>query len=145
MLNFFTRTSRASKVMGNLISGSEIDSRGFSGGGDFGSMRVSLTRTDHDAIIPNSSFYQNTANIGSNLSISKKVNADIALTYINYNRLNSPTLGDDNNESFGKGILYSWPRSYKGLERESNFNEDGSRNNYENIDGGYPFSFSPPP
>jgi len=116
----------------------------FSSGNDFGSMRVSLTRADHSAIIPNSSYHQTTANIGSTIDISKQVTADISLSYINYNRLNSPTLGDDNERSFGKGILYSWPRSYKGLEEELNFNADGSRNNYENIDGGYPFTFTPP-
>lgn len=113
----------------------------FSGGGKMGTMRVSLTRTDHEAIIPNSNFDQTTVNIGSRLNISPKVRADIALTYVNFNRLNSPTLGDDNSKSFGKGILYSWPRSYKGLEKEINFNSDGTRNNY---DGQYPFTFSPP-
>lgn len=113
----------------------------FSGGSEMGSIRVSLTGSDHEAVIPNSNFQQYTANIGANLNISSKVKADISLSYINFNRLNSPTLGDDNNKSFGKGILYSWPRSYKGLEEELNFNPDGSRYNY---DGAYPFTFTPP-
>ena len=113
----------------------------FSGGGKMGTMRVSLTRSDHEAIIPNSNFDQTTVNLGSRLDISPKVKADISINYINYNRLNSPTLGDDNNKSFGKGILYSWPRSYKGLEEEINFLPDGTRNNLRGI---YPFSFSPP-
>lgn len=113
----------------------------FSGGSDMGSVRVSMTATDHEAVIPNSNFQQYTANLGATLNISSKVTADVSLSYINYLRLNSPTLGDDNNKSFGKGILYSWPRSYKGLEEELNFNADGSRNNY---DGAYPFTFTPP-
>ncbi len=113
----------------------------FSGGGKMGTMRVSLTRTDHEAVVPNSYFDQTTANIGSRLAISSKVRADISLSYINYNRLNSPTLGDDNNGSFGKGILYSWPRSYKGLEKDINILDDGTRNDYG---GNYPFTFSPP-
>jgi iron complex outermembrane receptor protein len=113
----------------------------FSGGSEMGSIRVSLTGSDHEAVIPNSNFQQYTANIGANLNISSKVKADISLSYINFNRLNSPTLGDDNNKSFGKGILYSWPRSYKGLEQELNFNPDGSQYNY---DGAYPFTFTPP-
>ena len=113
----------------------------FSGGGEMGSMRVSMTAQDHEAVIPNSHFQQYTANIGANLNISSKVTADISLSYINFQRLNSPTLGDDNNKSFGKGILYSWPRSYKGLEEELNFHADGSRNNYN---GMYPFTFTPP-
>ena len=113
----------------------------FSGGGDFGTMRVSLTRTDHEAIIPNSNYDQTTVNLGSQLDISSKVHASISLSYINYNRLNSPTLGDNNESSFGKGILYSWPRSYKGLEEEINILSDGTRNDYN---GKYPFTFSPP-
>ncbi|HMQ46048.1 MAG TPA: SusC/RagA family TonB-linked outer membrane protein [Saprospiraceae bacterium] len=113
----------------------------FSGGGQMGTLRVSLSRTDHEAIIPNSSYDQTSANIGSRLDISKKLHADLALTYINFHRLNSPTLGDDNDNSFGKGILYSWPRSYKGLEKDINILPDGTRNNYG---GQYPFTFSPP-
>jgi iron complex outermembrane receptor protein len=112
----------------------------FSGGTDKGSMRVSLTSQGHDAIVPNSNFQQYTANIGANLQVSEKLSADIALSYINFNRKNSPSLGDDNNASFGKGILYSWPRSYKGLEQELNINPDGTRYNY---DGRYPFQFTP--
>lgn len=113
----------------------------FSGGGKMGTMRVSLTRTDHEAIIPNSNYDQTTVNLGGRLDISPKVHADISLSYINYNRLNTPSLGDDNESSFGKGILYSWPRSYKGLEKEINILPDGTRNDYG---GQYPFDFSPP-
>ena len=113
----------------------------FSGGGKMGTMRVSLTRSDHDAIVPNSNYDQTTVNLGSRLDISPKVHADISLSYINYNRLNSPTLGDNNESSFGKGILYSWPRSYKGLEKDINILPDGTRNDYG---GQYPFDFSPP-
>lgn len=115
----------------------------FSGGGEMGTLRVSLTRTDHEAIVPNSNYDQTTVNLGSRLDISSKVHADLSLSYINYHRLNSPTLGDDNENSFGKGILYSWPRSYKGLEKEINILPDGARNNYD-FEGGYPFDFSPP-
>lgn len=109
-------------------------------GGEFGSMRTSFTYMGHDAVVPNSNFEQYTANIGSQLNISEKLKAEIALTYIKFNRKNSPSLGDDNNASFGKGILYSWPRSYKGIEKDININPDGSRFNYN---GNYPFSFTP--
>ena len=112
----------------------------FSGGNDFGTIRASLTRTDHTAVIPNSNSTQNIVNLGSNINISPKVKIDISASYINFHRLNSPSLGDDNNASFGKGILYSWPRSYKGLEKEINILPDGSQNDY---DGNYPFTFAP--
>ncbi len=112
----------------------------FSNGGDFGSVRVSLSYQDHEAVIPNSNFDQYTVNVGSELNISSKLKSNISISYVNFNRKNSPSLGDDNDNSFGKGILYSWPRSYKGLEQELNFNSDGTRNNYG---GNYPFTFTP--
>ncbi|MCI4669692.1 MAG: TonB-dependent receptor, partial [Bacteroidia bacterium] len=111
-----------------------------SNGGDFGSVRASLTHQNHNSVVPNSYFNQFTANIGSQINISEKISTDIAVSYINFHRKNSPSLGDDNNASFGKGILYSWPRSYKGLEEQLNFNPDSSRHEYG---GNYPFSFTP--
>lgn len=112
----------------------------FSKGFDNSSVRVSLTATDHDAVIPNSEFQQYTANLGSRLQLSDKLTADIAANFVNFHRKNSPSLGDDNNSSFAKGILYSWPRSYKGLEETINFNEDGTRSEYN---GQYPFTYTP--
>ncbi len=109
-------------------------------GNEFSSLRLSLTAQNHDAVVPNSQFEQYTANLGANIQLSDNLNADIATSYINFNRKNSPSLGDDNNASFGKGILYSWPRSYKGLEETLNFNEDGTRYDY---DGQYPFQYTP--
>lgn len=105
----------------------------FSGGGEMGTMRASLTRTDHTAVIPNSKFHQNTVNIGASLNVSQKVKADVSINYIGFNRLNTPTLGDDHENSFAKGILYSYPRSYQGLDAELNFNDDGTRNNLRSL------------
>ena len=113
----------------------------FSGGGEMGTLRVSLTRMDHDAVVPNSNYNQTTVNIGSTLDISSKVKADVSVNYINYHRLNSPTLGDDHLNSYSKGVLYSFPRSYKGLEKEINFLANGTRNDYG---GEYPFLYSGP-
>ncbi|MEM9819603.1 MAG: SusC/RagA family TonB-linked outer membrane protein [Bacteroidota bacterium] len=112
----------------------------FSGGNERSTMRVSMTAQNHTAVVPNSDFQQYTANLGGNLEIHKNLIADVAISYINFNRKNSPSLGDDNNSSFGKGILYSWPRSYKGLEETLNFNEDGTQYDYN---GRYPFTFTP--
>ncbi len=112
----------------------------FTRGNDQGSIRVSLTAQNHDAVIPNSNFHQYTANIGSTYKINEKISTTISMSYVNYNRKNSPSLGDDNNASFGKGILYSWPRSYKGLEETLNINPDGTRFEY---DGNYPFTYTP--
>ncbi|MDD2323325.1 MAG: SusC/RagA family TonB-linked outer membrane protein [Bacteroidales bacterium] len=112
----------------------------FSGGSDKGTVRVSLTRTDHDAIIANSNFDQTTVNFGSKLTISDKVKADVSVSYINFNRLNTPNLGESYS-SFSKGSLYSWPRSWKGLESQYYANPDGTRNEW---DGNYPFWYLSP-
>jgi len=112
----------------------------FSGGSDAGTIRVSMTRTDHTPIIPNSNYNQTTINLGSNVKISEKVKADIAISYINYKRLNSPNIGESYS-SFSKASLYSWPRSWKGLEAENYTNPDGTRNDWG---GNYPFWYISP-
>ena len=110
-----------------------------SGGNEKGNLRVSLTRQDNQAIISNSNFDRTTVNLGASLKISSKVMADLTLSYINYNRKNSPMLGESS-ESFSKGFLYSWPRSYKLIDRENYAYPDGSRNPQE----GYPFLYINP-
>ncbi|MCD4729094.1 MAG: TonB-dependent receptor plug domain-containing protein, partial [Bacteroidales bacterium] len=110
-----------------------------SGGGKMGSLRVSITRQDHKAIIENSDFDRTTINLGANMKVSKKVSADVSLSYIKFNRLNSPMIGD-HGDSFSKGFLYSWPRSYKLLDRENYMNPDGTRNEQE----GFPFYYISP-
>jgi len=110
-----------------------------SGGGDRGTMRVSITRQDHEAIIDNSNYDRTTINLGANVKISRKLFADVSFSYINYNRLNSPILGEEAN-SFSKGYLYSWPRSYQGIDKQNYENPDGSRNEQE----GYPFLYISP-
>ncbi|MBN1199447.1 MAG: TonB-dependent receptor plug domain-containing protein, partial [Bacteroidales bacterium] len=110
-----------------------------SGGGDRGTLRVSITRQDHEAIIDNSNYNRTILNFGANIKISRQLRADVSFSYINYNRLNSPMLGDEG-ISFSKGYLYSWPRSYQGIDKEHYANPDGSRNNQE----GYPFLYVSP-
>jgi TonB-linked SusC/RagA family outer membrane protein len=107
-----------------------------SGGNDIGSLRVSITRQDNKAIIDNSDFDRTTVNLGANLKISSKVTADLSMSYVSFNRMNSPMLGESE-DSFSKGFLYSWPRSYKGIDREFYANPDGSQNPQE----GYPFLY----
>ena len=110
-----------------------------SGANQLGSIRISITRQDNKAIIENSDFDRTTINLGSSIHISKKLIADVTLSYINYNRLNSPMLGESE-DSFSKGFLYSWPRSYKGIDKEYYQYADGSQNPQE----GYPFLYIDP-
>jgi len=106
------------------------------GGGDKGTMRVSITRQDNKPIVENSNFNRTTINLGANLTISDKLRADLSMSFINYQRLNSPMLGEDAS-SFNKGLLYSWPRSYQGIDRLYYENPDGSQNQQD----GYPFLY----
>lgn len=100
----------------------------FSGASKMGSVRASFTREDHQSVALNSNFDQTTAFVGSKLNVSKKVRAEIGISYILFNRLNSPLLGSDNN-SFGKIMTYGYPRSYQG-ENLVYENPDGTKREF---------------
>lgn len=107
-----------------------------SGGGEYGTMRISLTRQDQKPIIDNSNSDQTTVNLSGLFKVSDKLKLDLSVSYTNYNRLNSPILGEDAN-SFSKGLLYSWARSYQGEDLENYTNPDGSQNQMD----GYPYAY----
>jgi iron complex outermembrane receptor protein len=109
------------------------------GGNDLGTFRLSLTRQDNEPIVYNSKYDRTTIALGSSIKISDKIKADVNVSYIKFNRLNSPLLGEDYN-SFSKGQLYCWPRSYQGIDMQNYKNPDGSRNSQE----GYPFLYVNP-
>ena len=106
------------------------------GGGDRGTMRVSITRVDNEAIVYNSDFSQTTIGLNSALKVSDKVNVVVTASYMDYHRTNSPTLGESAT-SFGKGLLYCWPRSYQGEDYYNYQLADGTRNTYSN----YPYAY----
>jgi len=115
---------------------SNVTSLSFQNAGDFGSVRVSATNERSDAIIDNCNLKQTTINFGSLLNISKKVRADVSMSYVNYNRLNSPILGESYS-NFNKGLLYTWPRSWQGLESQQYAQADGTQTQWEN----YPYKY----
>lgn len=106
------------------------------GGGDFGSMRISISRIDNIPIIDNSNFDQTTINTNSNIKVSDKVQIGLSASYIDYNRLNSPILGESE-LSYTKANLYSWPRSYQGEDLATFQLADGTQNPME----GYPYVY----
>ena len=108
----------------------------FQNAGDFGSVRVSFTDSRTDAIIDNCNLRQTTVNVGTLINVSEKIKADVAFTYLDYHRLNSPEIGESNS-NFNKGLLYSWPRSWKGIETTTYENEDGTMNTFD----GYPYPY----
>ncbi len=97
------------------------------GGGDKGTMRVSITRQDNKPIVENSEFNRTTLNLGATLDISSKLKTDLALSFVNFQRLNSPMLGEDWS-SLNKGLLYSWPRSYQAEDKQNYTLPDGTQN-----------------
>jgi len=109
------------------------------GGNEKGTFRLSFTRQDNEPIVQNSNYDRTTIALGSSIKISEKLKADVNVSYIRFNRLNSPLLGEDYN-SFSKGMLYSWPRSYQGIDFTNYMNDDGTRNAQE----GYPFLYINP-
>ena len=112
----------------------------FSGANDLGSVRLSYTRQNNTAIIPNSNFNNNTINFGGSIKISKKVTAEVTASYINYNRLNSPEIGNGGN-SWGKFMTYGMPRDYQNIEKDLYRKEDGSKRMFDSssLPLGYPY------
>ncbi len=106
------------------------------GGNEIATARFSLTRNDLKPITENSSSNQTTVNTNLLVNVSKKIKVNMVASYIDYHRLNSPGLGDDNN-SFTKGFVYSWPRSYQATERTNYMNPDGTMNEQE----GFPYLY----
>jgi len=79
-----------------------------SGGNDNATGRISYTRNDTKANILNSNIQSNVFNLGSTLKVSKKVSAEVTASYVNFTRLNAPTVGS----GYLGGVIYSMPRDY---------------------------------
>ena len=105
----------------------------FSGGGDFGTVRVSISRTDADAVVPNTNNNNTNFSLGSNLKISKAITAEISAGYNQAYRLNAPEIG--NNNSWTKFSVYGMSREYQPLEWKYYKNTDGSKYSFP---GSYP-------
>lgn len=108
----------------------------FQNAGDFGSIRVSFTDSRTDAIIDNCNLRQTTVNVGSLINVSDKIKLDVAVNYLDYYRLNSPIIGESYS-NFNKGLLYCWPRSWKGIESTTYEQPDGTMTEW----GSYPFNY----
>ena len=99
-----------------------------SGGNDWGSIRVSYTRLDNTAVLPNTDYNQNTVNVGSSVKISKKVDLQVNASYFVNVYHNAPQLGNNDASSWQKRLLYNVGRDYKGLDVQNYKNPDGTQN-----------------
>lgn len=79
-----------------------------SGGSENATGRLSYTRNYTDANILNSNIQSNTFNIGSTLRVSKRLSAEVTGSYVNFTRLNAPSVGS----GYLGGVIYSMPRDY---------------------------------
>lgn len=112
-----------------------------SGGNEWGTMRASFTRLDNTAVLPNTDYNQNTFNLGTNFHISQKISLQISASYFVNEYHNAPQLGNNDQSSWQKRLLYNVSRNYKGLDITNYKNADGTRNPLTNFpwvgNGGY--------
>lgn len=108
----------------------------FSGGGDFGSIRVGITREDNDAVIDNSNYGRTSVSLGSDLKISRSLRAEVYATYTNYSRHNITEVGNDDSGRNITKLFYNFPTDYRpDLVRSLYKNPDGSRHDFGNTYG----------
>lgn len=112
----------------------------FSGGGDYGTIRVGLTHIDNQSVQLNSHYKQNNVNLGSSLNISSKVKAEVNASYTNYNRLNTPDVGSEN--AVSKFMIHGMSREWRPIEMDIYKNADGSKNVFPTSSplGFYPYN-----
>lgn len=112
----------------------------FSGGGDFGTIRVGMTHIDNKSVQLNSHYDQNNVNLGSSLNISRKLKAEINGSYTNYNRLNTPDVGSEN--AVSKFMIHGMSREWRPIEMDIYKNADGSKNVFPTSSplGFYPYN-----
>ncbi len=106
------------------------------GGNEWATIRMSVSRTDANPIVYNSSFKQTAIRVSSVIRASEKVKVDISAGYLDYYRQNSPTLGNDSS-SIGRGMLYSWPSSYRGDDFHNYQNDNSTRTDLSGSPFGY--------
>ena len=105
----------------------EKHSVSLSGGSDKGSFRVSMADQKATAIQPNSGYDKMNISINSALNVTDDITAQFVVNYIKEDLLNPLSTGDDDN-AFGKALLYNWARSEKvGVRLDNYKNEDGTR------------------
>ncbi len=105
----------------------------FSGGGEFGTVRVGFTHEDNDAIIDNSGYDRTAFTLGADLKISKTLKAEIFANYNNYVRHNVYEIGNSDNVS---KYVYLFPTDYRpDLVKSMYKKADGSRYDFDNTYG----------
>lgn len=101
-----------------------------SGGNEWGSIRASYTNLNNTAIIPNSSYRQNSFNIGTSVKLTQKVNILVNASYYNNVYYNAPALGNTE-AGLQSNLVYAYGRNYRGFADNGNYRlADGSQNKF---------------
>lgn len=139
MLKWWDGTTRADVPQPNNIkslykNGTQTSHNvAVSGGGEWGTVRVSYTHLDNTAILPNTDYNQNTFNMGATFKPSKKLNVQANASYFARDYHNAPALGNDDGASWQKRLMYNVGRNYQGDELNIYKNADGSRHDLSSL------------
>ena len=107
-----------------------------SGGNEWGTIRASYTNLNNTAIIPNSSYRQNSFNIGTSVKLTQKVNILVNASYYNNVYHNAPALGNTE-AGLQSNLIYAYGRNYRGAADNGNYRlPDGSQNKFS----GFPWA-----
>lgn len=92
-----------------------------------GSVRLSLTHRDTEAITPNTESANNTVALNVSQLITSKIRLDAAVSYVNFTQLNSPQLGNSE-QAIGKQVGYGgYTNNWLMYEADRWENPDGSQ------------------
>ncbi|MGJ7030818.1 SusC/RagA family TonB-linked outer membrane protein [Niabella hirudinis] len=97
----------------------------FSSGSEIGTIRLSATRTDANAVVPNTNYNNTNFALGSHFIISKVLSSDVNIAYNQNYRLNTPEIGTNN--SWSKFSVYGMSREYKPLEFDNYKTANGAK------------------
>lgn len=109
----------------------------FSSASELGSIRLGVSRKEGDAVVENTDYESTSFSLGSHINISKVFSADVNAGYNINKRHNTPEIG--NNNSWSKFNIYGMSREYRGLEKNTYFQEDNYDGSKFIYPGSYPY------
>ncbi|UKJ07670.1 SusC/RagA family TonB-linked outer membrane protein [Solitalea lacus] len=107
----------------------------FNTANDFGTLRLSASTSQSDAVIDNVNNKKTSFSLGSTVKISKMLSAELSASYNQAFRLNTADVGSNN--SWSKFSTYGMSREYQPLEKNVFINPDGSKFSFPNT---YPYA-----
>ncbi|PCE63631.1 SusC/RagA family TonB-linked outer membrane protein [Sediminicola luteus] len=97
-----------------------VHSVSMQGANEKGSFRASFTDNKSERMEPNNHYDRFNASFNADYNLSSKVTAGLTFNYANIDNLNPRVLGD-NDQGWGKALLYNWARSERVQLRMDNY------------------------